>query len=139
MASMSMGLMLRRLMTSTSTPYFFLRFSAATRALADAAAQRGDQGQVLALPLDLGLADGQDKVVALGLLRHGEALAVHQLVLEERRRVRVADGGLERPLASSADHGGQHLEAGDAAVPRASSPASAALRRPTRSRWGRGT
>lgn len=86
--------------------------------LADAAGD-GDDGQVLAGALDLGLAEGDDEVVLLRGLAHGEGLAVQQLVLEDDGGVGVADGGLEQALGVLGAPGGDDLEAGDAAVPRA--------------------
>lgn len=83
------------------------------------AARDGDDGQVLAGALDLGLAEGNDEVVFLGGLAHGEGLAVQQLVLEEDGGVGVADGGLEQALGVLGAPGGDDLEAGNAAVPRA--------------------
>ena len=67
----------RRLMTSASTPYFCLSSVGGSRGLADTAGE-GDDGQVLAGALNLGLAEGQDEVVLLGSLAHGEGLAVHK-------------------------------------------------------------
>ncbi|KAH6607090.1 hypothetical protein Trco_003403 [Trichoderma cornu-damae] len=84
--------------------------------LADAP-RHGDDGEVLAGALNLGLAKGEDKVVLLGGLGHGEVLAVHQLVLEDDDGVGVADGGLEQTLGVLGAPGGDDLEAGDAAVP----------------------
>ena len=51
-------------------------------------------GDVRALTLNLGLADGKEEVVRHCLRRHGEGDTVHQLVLENDDGVGVADGGL---------------------------------------------
>lgn len=83
------------------------------------AARHGDDGQVLAGALDLGLAEGDDEVALLGGLAHGEGLAVHELVLEDDGGVGVADGGLEQALCVLGAPGAHDLEARDAAVPRA--------------------
>lgn len=50
-----------------------------------------DDGDVLAVPLDLGLADRKHKVVRQCLGADRECLAVEDLVLEENDRVRVTD------------------------------------------------
>lgn len=84
--------------------------------LADSAGQ-GDDGQVLSRALNLGLAEGDDEVVLLGSLGHGEGLAVHQLVLENDDGVGVADSGLEKTLGILGAPGRDDLEAGNAAVP----------------------
>lgn len=85
--------------------------------LADAARER-DDGDVLSNTLNLGLSNGDHKVVALGLLRHGEDLAIEQLVLEHTDGVGVADGSLQEPLGVLCTPGSDDLEPGDAAVPR---------------------
>mmetsp|Transcript_14404 Transcript_14404/g.51208 ORF Transcript_14404/g.51208 Transcript_14404/m.51208 type:complete len:421 (+) Transcript_14404:49-1311(+) len=59
---------------------------------------KGDKGDVGTLALDLGLADGQHKVVFLRLVREREGDAVEELVFEEDDGVGVADGGLEQAL-----------------------------------------
>jgi hypothetical protein len=53
-----------------------------------------DDGDVLTLTLDLGLADGEEVVGRLSLLRDLEGLAVKDLVLENDDGVGVTDGGL---------------------------------------------
>ena len=52
------------------------------------------QGDVGASPLDLGLADGQDKVRLHDCILHIKGSAVEQLVLKENYRVRVSDSCL---------------------------------------------
>ncbi|KAI6756497.1 hypothetical protein HG531_014112 [Fusarium graminearum] len=84
--------------------------------LADSAAE-GHDGQVLAGSLNLGLAEGNNEVVLLGSLGHGEALTIHQLVLENNDRVRVTDGGLQETLGILGAPGRNDLETGNAAVP----------------------
>lgn len=84
--------------------------------LADASGH-GNNGEVLAGTLNLGLSEGDDEVVLLGSLGHGEALAVHELVLEDDDGVGIADGGLEQTLGIFGTPGGDDLETRDAAVP----------------------
>lgn len=84
--------------------------------LADAAGE-GDNGQVGAGALNLGLAKGNDKVVLLGGLGHGEGLAVEELVLEDDDGVGVANGSLHQALGVLGAPGADDLEAGNGAVP----------------------
>jgi len=84
--------------------------------LADAA-RHGDDGKVLSGALDLGLADGQDEVVLLGSLAHGESLAVQELVLENNNGVGVTDSSLEQTLGILSAPRGDNLQTGNAAVP----------------------
>ena len=80
-------------------------------------ARHGDHGQILTGALDLGLAEGKDEIILLGSLGHGEALAVHELVLEDDDGVGVADGGLEKTLGILSAPGRDNFETGNAAVP----------------------
>lgn len=88
------------------------------QALADTA-RGGDNGQVLADALDLGLTERNDKVVLLRGLAHGEGLAVHELVLEDDDGVGVADGGFEQTLGVLGGPRGDDLQTGDGTVPAA--------------------
>jgi hypothetical protein len=80
--------------------------------------REGDDGHVLALALDLGLAEGDEEVLVLRLVGHGERGAVQQLVLQHHHGVLVADGGLHKSSGVLRGPGGHHLEAGHGAVPR---------------------
>ncbi|KAI6775058.1 hypothetical protein HG530_001816 [Fusarium avenaceum] len=84
--------------------------------LANSAAQ-GDDGQVLARSLNLGLSEGNNEIILLGSFGHREALAVHQLVLENTDGVGVTDSGLQETLGILSAPGGDNLETGNAAVP----------------------
>ena len=122
------------------------------KGLADAAGE-GDDGEVLARALDLclaklrfvsimvelrsecaGLSYGNDEVILLGLLAHGEGetvqkpvlvlaaslsgiLAGNPLVLQNNDRVGVADSGLQQTLSVLGAVWGDDLQTGDAAVP----------------------
>ena len=57
------------------------------------------QRDVSSSPLDLGLADGQDKVGLHDGVLHVEGCAVEQLVLQEDNGVGVPDGCLQKTLA----------------------------------------
>jgi hypothetical protein len=61
---------------------------------------------------------GDDEVVLLGLLAHGEVETVEKLVLEDTDGVGVADGGLEQTLGVLGRVGRNDLETGDRTVPR---------------------
>ena len=56
----------------------------------------GNDGQVFARPLDLGLSDGQDEVALEDLVVDLEGHAVHQLVLQDHDRIGISDGSLVR-------------------------------------------
>mmetsp|Transcript_1363 Transcript_1363/g.3497 ORF Transcript_1363/g.3497 Transcript_1363/m.3497 type:complete len:405 (-) Transcript_1363:77-1291(-) len=71
----------------------------------------GHEGDVRALALDLGLADVEDVVLALGLVAERKGDAVEEFVLEEDDGVRVADGGLEETLGVLGVPGRDDLEA----------------------------
>ncbi len=71
----------------------------------------GDQGQVLALALDVGLADG-DSVFLFGF-GHIAARKVEHLVLQEEHGVLVADRGEQQPLGVIRGGGDGHLDAGE--------------------------
>jgi hypothetical protein len=78
-----------------------------------------DQRDVLALALDLGFTDGQDKVVFLRGFAEGEGLAVEDLVFEENDGVGVSDGGFEQAFAVFCGVGRDDFQAWDLAVPEA--------------------
>jgi hypothetical protein len=84
--------------------------------LSDTAGE-GDDGNVGSSTLNLGLSDGNDEVVGLGLLGHGEALSVEELVLEDNDRVGVANSGLQQSLGILGAPGRDHLKTGDRTVP----------------------
>ena len=77
----------------------------------------GDDGEVGSLLFHLGLADGEQKVLAHLLLGHGERDSVQQLVLEETDGVGIPDGGLEQSSAVGSAPGADDLETGDGSVP----------------------
>lgn len=77
----------------------------------------GDDGHVLALLLDLGLAEGDHEVLVLRLVGEGEGGAVEQLVLQHHHGVLVADGGLHQALGVLGGPGSHHLQAGHGTVP----------------------
>ena len=77
-------------------------------------ARIGDDGHVGAGARDARLADGEHEV---GELRHLEALAVQDLVLEEHHRVGIADRGLEQPLGVGGGIGRDHLQPRHARIP----------------------
>ena len=61
---------------------------------------------------------GNDEVVPLGLLAHGEVETVEKLVLEDTDGVGVADGSLEQTLGVLGRVGRNDLKTGDGTVPR---------------------
>lgn len=61
---------------------------------------------------------GNDEVVPLGLLAHGEVETVEKLVLENTDGVGVTDGGLEQTLGILGGVRRNDLKTGDGAVPR---------------------
>lgn len=63
-----------------------LELGGGSQGLADAAGE-GDDGQVLAGTLNLGLANGQDEVALLGGLAHGEGLTVHKPIKRRQKFV----------------------------------------------------
>lgn len=81
------------------------------------ASGHGHDGEILAGALNLGLAEGNHKVILLRSLGHGEALTVHELVLKDHNGVRVADGSLQETLGILRRPRGDDLQTGDAAVP----------------------
>jgi hypothetical protein len=97
------------------TPYFFCRFSAASRNWPTV--RERDNGNVGADALNLGLSDGQDKVVLLRSFAHGESLAVQQLVLKDDDGVGIADSGFEKSLRVLGAPRGDDLETEDRSVP----------------------
>ena len=96
----------------------------------------GDDGDVGAFAFHLGLADRQDEII---VRRAFEAVAVHDLVLEEDHRVRVADGGAQQALGIGGDSTAPRPSAPGNARTSSHSIASAARRRgrPRRSDRGR--
>ena len=97
-------------------------------------AERDDRA-VLALALELGLAERDDVLV----VRHFALGVVEHLAFEEAHRVVVADGGLEQSLGVVRRAGRDHLEAGDVREPATPTPASAARRAAAPRRSVRGT
>lgn len=77
----------------------------------------GDDGEVGALTLDLGLADGDEEILGLSGLGEVEGGTVHELILQDNHGVGITDGGLEETLAVLGAPGGDDLEPGDRAVP----------------------
>mmetsp|Transcript_15429 Transcript_15429/g.60299 ORF Transcript_15429/g.60299 Transcript_15429/m.60299 type:complete len:315 (+) Transcript_15429:104-1048(+) len=94
-----------------------LQLGGGLQGLAHHALERNNR-EVRALTLDLGLANGNNKLRVESLLADVEGLVVEDLVLEHDDGVRVADGRLHEAACVLAVPGRDHLEAGHRAVPR---------------------
>ena len=74
----------------------------------------GDDGHVAAVSRDARLADRQDEIVEL---RHVEALAVEDLVLEKDHRAGIADRGLQQSLGVGGGVRRDHFQSRHARIP----------------------
>jgi hypothetical protein len=77
----------------------------------------GHDGDVFPLSLHLCLANGNQEVWGLSLVREREGDSVQELVLKEDDWVGVADRRFEESFAILSGPWGNHLEAGDLSVP----------------------